>query len=191
MTSSPRPPPISPSGEASRAASTDAAVIHDDRIDEPSPSTAFDAVRPRLCGECLTLLRPQRSFPWHLGDRHGDVLAFVDSHLPDDADHDLLDREFYESVKLRDRFTGDHAGRQVACEHCGATSTGWRTMPRDLTETRDHAINLSVALDELEVTHDWVTLVEQALAYKRQPDLAGDDHAVFAKATADAIEAVP
>jgi hypothetical protein len=196
-------PPIGGDHSTDVALSSSASILpvrrtRDDRLEIPSdPTAVFEQViagNERVCQECFRLLRRWERFPDEKGDDHGDVLAFVEYDLPEHAPHwSIADREYYESVRERDRLDRTHSpdGETTYCTNCGTTSPHRSPSTRSLEDARDAAATLSVTLHELGIAHDWVHLVERVQTLKREPDTAGDDFACFSRATAAAIDRSP
>jgi len=170
--------------------------IHDDRLDVPNnPGEIFEEViagNPRVCQECYRLLRHYEDFPWRIGVEHGDILAFVDEELPGDSRRNLVDREYFESIRERDRLGSawTDEGKTSFCTGCGTMDTHRSPPPRSVERARDTAAQLSMTLHELGIGHDWVFLIERIQDLKQTPDLAGNDFECFRRATEEAIERV-
>lgn len=151
----------------------------------------------RVCSECFTRLARRERFPNEPGYRYAAILSFVDTVAPDDVKWDILDREYYERVQLRQRTeeaypTGGEptTGGTSACRNCGTISphrTPAETRSRE--EALDDAHRLSDTLDEYGITHDEATLVDTVDSLKRDTDMAGRDHDVFEKAVAESVHA--
>lgn len=168
--------------------------IHDDRLEVPDdPGEVFGEViagNDRVCQECYRLLRRYESFPWEIGLEHSEILAFVDEVLPDGYRWDLLDREYFESVKEPKRLKRVYTeeGKESYCTGCGTMSPNRSPPPRSADRARDVAVQLSVTLHEFGIANDWVHLVDRVQELKRTSELAGNDFECFRRATAEAIE---
>lgn len=169
-----------------------------DATDIPdSPGAVFRELvetNTRVCRHCYRRLRQRRRVPHDAGREFPDYLSYLDTHLPDDADWDLLDREYFETVQLPDRLLGAHPPTEgahestTACAHCGEVDHHRTPPPRSKRDAVDAAINVSVTLEEYGVRVDWVHLVERVRELKSQPGLAGDDFEVFGRATSEAVD---
>ena len=182
----------------SNTSTTDRTVrrIHDDRLEIPDdPGQVFGeliAGNERVCQECYRLLRHYEHFPWEVGVKHNKILAFVDEVLPDGHRWDLLDREYFESVREPERLGHAYTeeGRESYCTGCGTMSPYRSPPPRPAARARDVAVQLSVTLHEFGIAHDWIHLAERVQKLKQQPELAGNDFECFRRATEEAIERV-
>lgn len=182
----------------SNTSTTDRTVrrIHDDRLEIPDdPGRVFNeliAGNERVCQECYRLLRHYEHFPWEVGVKHSKILAFVDEVLPDGHRWDLLDREYFESVREPERLGHAYTeeGRESYCTGCGTMSPYRSPPPRPAARARDVAVQLSVTLHEFGIAHDWIHLAERVQELKQQPELAGNDFECFRRATEEAIERV-
>ena len=174
----------------------------DDAIAVPDdPAAVFDAVvadNPRVCQRCFRRLRRRVPFPQEAGEDYGAHLSFVDVEIPDDTmDWEVADREYYEDVTLPGRRPRanpptDEPHRSARyCWQCGTFATTSSPPTRSLEDAIDAAAGLSVTLDELDITHDWVALLKLVDELKRRPQAAADDHFCFREATRFAIEYHP
>lgn len=158
------------------------------------PSQVFDAVVTAgiVCGHCYRLLRRREAFPYALGDRHADIMANVETHLPDGHEHDLLDREFWQRVDIPDRVPRDTGavGNVSYCHHCGCVDH--RRRDGDTRSTQDAqrvAANLSVTYAELGVAHDRCELIRGVGDMKAHPFLSRKEDLIFRWATFLSIRA--
>lgn len=170
--------------------------IHDDRLDVPNdPDEVFETViagNSRVCQECYRLLRHYEDFPWRIGVEHADILAFVEEELPEGSNWNLLDREYFESIRERDRLASawTDEGKTSYCTGCGTMDPHRSPPPRSVERARDTAAQLSMTLHEFGIGHDWVHLLKRIQDLKQTPDLAGNDFECFRMATAEAIQRV-
>lgn len=152
------------------------------------PSQVFDAVVTTgiVCGHCYRLLRRREALPYALGDRHADIMANVETHLPDGHDHDLLDREFWQRVDIPDRVPRDTGavGNVSYCHHCGCVDHHRpEADPRPKRDLLRVAANLSVTYAELGVAHDRCDLIRSVDAMASRPHLSGREATILRWAT--------
>mgnify|MGYP006875060278 FL=1 len=168
--------------------------IHDDRLEVPDdPGQVFEeliAGDDRVCQECYRLLRHYERFPWGVGIKHSRILAFVDEVLPEGHRWDLLDREYFESVREPKRLERAYTeeGKESYCTGCGTMSPYRSPPPRSADRARDVAVQLSVTLHEFGIAHDWVHLAKRVQELKQRPEMAGNDFDCFSQATEEAID---
>ena len=162
-----------------------------EQLEEPGDIFPELSRNGRICHNCFRLLRYKARLPEQVGERAADIMAFVETHLPDDHDHDILDREFYESVTLRDRVDRVYTrtGSSTACANCGMIDTHRIGDNKNKHEFREVVANLSATLTELGIDHDWVTLFEVADDMKTTPGLRRNELEILEAATTQAIEA--
>ncbi|WP_331232683.1 hypothetical protein [Natronorarus salvus] len=152
-----------------------------------------------MCSRCYLRIRRTHEFPWEVGRKHSDYVRYIYEDRPD-HDHDVTEVGFYEQPTLPGRCPKDYpppktgaanelrGSRHCAC--CGEFDAERDQPTRSTREAVDVAANISQTLEEYEISHDWVLLLELTKRLKRSPVTSGDDHATFERAVAKAIERV-
>ncbi|GGK74634.1 hypothetical protein [Haloarcula sebkhae] len=167
-----------------------------DRTEQPlSPDRVFAVAIERndgVCKHCYRRLRRREEVPHEIGYSHRDIQAFVDEELPNGSRFDILDRKYYEYVRLPQRLEDAHPPDEShddtsACWYCGTVDTHRTPSTRSRSEAVTAAAGISATLDELEIAHDWPVLLGAVHDLKQRPDYAGDDFATFSKAVEEAV----
>jgi hypothetical protein len=147
-----------------------------------------------VCKNCYRRLKRKESYPHKQGYDHGDLAAWVEAELPPDAEFEIAEREYFETVEIADRsprayVPGPNAtqAKRSACWNCGATEPHRKPTTRSRSDALTAAANVSVTLDEYHVAHDRFALVSTVDRRKRHPATSGDDFETFRSATAAAV----
>ncbi|MEA5387107.1 hypothetical protein VB779_08600 [Haloarculaceae archaeon H-GB11] len=176
---------------------TTSASIAIDDVDVPAaPEDVFPEIvaNPSLCCQrCFHRLRSRRRFPPLAGYDYGGLLAFVDAVLPEGAEWEVLDTEYYTTDPISDRLKRmhppDEADSRQGCGLCGAVEPHRSPSTRSRSEALEAAIGVTTTLSELGIAHNPLALLVEVGDLKRDPDYAGDDHETFRIATARAVRA--
>ena len=147
----------------------------------------------RCCQRCFRRLRSRQRLPDDIGQDYGDLLSFVDRELPAGAQWELLEAEWYETVRERNRLESMHPPGETTsatgCRACGAVKPHRSPATRSRSEALQAAVGASRTLQELGVAHTPLALLVEVADLKRDPDYAGDDFATFRTAVARAVRA--
>lgn len=169
-----------------------------DEVEVPEdPDDVFREVvaTPELCCQrCYHRLRSRHRFPDEAGYNYSGLLAYVEAVIPDGADWEILGTEYITTDPIDDRLEEMHPPADTndsrhGCGVCGAVRPHRSPSTRSRSEAVQAAVGISVTLQELGVAHNPLALLVEVDTAKRDPDLAGDDFAVFRQATARAIRA--
>lgn len=149
----------------------------------------------QLCQHCFRRLRYAAPLNRNHGLDYGDIVAYIEYVVSDDAEYSILDREYTVINTEPDRLESaappsdePSAGETTACKTCGAVDWRRSPPPRSQGEIMSHAAVLSATLREYGIEHDPVTLIETARELKTVPEFAGDDDMIFSEAVAKAIQ---
>lgn len=169
---------------------------HDAVPDDPRrifPDLVADA--SRCCQQCFRRLGSRRRFPDEPGRAYGELLSFVDVTHPEDADWELLDAEYWETERERERTTaaappsGEPASTTTACAFCGAVDAHRSPATRSREAAIEAAAGISATLTELAVSHNPLVLLVEVSDLKQTPETAGDDFETFRTAVDRAVRA--
>lgn len=169
---------------------------HGDVPDDPRmifPDLVADA--SLCCQQCFRRLGARRRFPDEPGRAYGDLVTYVDATLPEDADWELLDAEYWETERERERTTeaappsDGPTGTTSACGFCGAVDTHRSPATRSRDAALEAAAGISATLTELAVAHNPLVLLVEVSDLKQTPETAGDDFETFRTAVDRAVRA--